>query len=103
MADLKSLLQITNEAIIRDTPFINQIKTDLISAIDNCMLLETEYYVEYDINAAVSAAAGQLQKDRIKNYIIDMLKNKGYTADMRTISSTEKLVVTWVIANLSIS
>jgi hypothetical protein len=103
MPELKTLLQLTNEAIVRDTPFIDTIKADLVSAIDNVMLLETEYYVEYDINTTVSTADGPLQKTRIKNYILDMLKTKGYRADLRQISSVEKLVVTWTISSLSIS
>ena len=103
MAELKTLLQLTNEANIRDTPFIDAIKAALISAIDNCMLLETEYYIEYDINTAVSTADGPLQKTRIKNAILDMLKAKGYRADLREINSVELLVVTWTISSLSIS
>ena len=103
MPELKNLLQLTSEAAVRDTPFINIIKAALVSGIDNVMLLETNYYLEYDINAALVTADGPLQQTRIKNNILDMLHNKGYRADLRVVTTIELLVITWTIDSLSIS
>lgn len=106
MSDFKSLLKLTQEAQLRDAPFITTIKEEVTSLIDAAMLTETEYRVEYDINAVLETTDGPLQTTRIQNTILSLLLGKGYRA---TISTTEAspdnpmLVVTWTIATLTAS
>lgn len=103
MADIKTLLKLTEEARLRDQPFIDIIDAELITAIDAAMSSEIEYKVEYDINTVLITTDGPLQTQRIKNVIIDSLKSKGYRAAMTIIATVDTLVITWTINTLTTS
>lgn len=103
MSDPKNIRVLTAEAAVRDQPFIDIINAELIIAIDAAILLETEYKVEYDINATLVGTDGPLQTERITNSVIKKLKSLGYKAAMRTPVLTELLVITWTIAELSVA
>jgi len=104
MTDIKTLLKLTQEAKTKDQPFVDTITTAVSAEIDSAMAIETEYRVEYDINAELVTTDGPLQTTRIQNTILADLKTKGYRA---TISFTELsptvelLVITWTVATLT--
>lgn len=102
MADLKNIKTLTEETLLRDQPFIDSIKNDLSLAIDSATQSETEYKVEYDIEAALNGTSGPLQEQRIKNYILKRLKELGYRAKITT-DTLPMLEVTWTIAELSVA
>ena len=106
MADIKTLLKLTQEARVKDQPFIDTITAELIIAIDAAMASETEYRVEYDINASLVTTDGPLQISRLQNYFLDQLKTRGYRAVISTTELSpvdEMLVITWTVATLTTS
>lgn len=103
MADPKNIRVLTAEAAARDQVFLDIIYPELIIAIDAAILAETEYKVEYDINTTLAGTDGPLQIERITNTVIKKLKSLGYRASMQTPDTTELLVVTWTIAELSVA
>lgn len=103
MADPKNIRVLTAEAAARDQVFLDIIYPELIIAIDAAILAEIEYKVEYDINTTLAGTDGPLQIERITNTVIKKLKSLGYRASMQTPDTTELLVVTWTIAELSVA
>ncbi len=103
MADPKNIRVLTADAALRDQPFIDIINAELIIAIDAATVAETEYRIEYDINAVLVGTDGPLQITRIQNSIMKGLHKLGYRAAMGTPVATEVLIVTWVIAELTIA
>ena len=104
MSDIKSILQLTQEAQVRDQPFIDTITPVLISLIDGAMTLDTEYRIEYDIQAALVSTDGPLQMTRVVNYFLTTLKTKGYRAIMSLTDlspTVQVLVITWTVATLT--
>lgn len=104
MSDFKSLLTLAAELQVRDQPFIDTIKTDLIVLIDATTLAEIEYKVEYDINTTLLSTDGPLQVTRIQNNVLNSLRVKGYrtfisVTDLSPIDPM--LVITWKLAELS--
>lgn len=104
MTDIKTLLKLTQEAKVKDQPFVDAITTAVSAEIDNAMAVETEYRVEYDINAELVTTDGPLQTTRIQNTILADLKTKGYRAKITTTELSPNdpmLVITWTVATLT--
>lgn len=108
MAEIKTLLTITQETLERDQPFVDTITAEIISAINSTMEAEIEYKVIYDINSALTETSGPIQITRIKNYFLETLKSKGYRAyladtEIEPFVFSERLIITWTIAGLRTS
>lgn len=100
MAEIKSLLKLTEEVKAKDQPIIDVINNEISLEIDSVMASEIEYKVEYNINTSLLVCDGPLQQERIRTIIIDGLKSKGYRAVM---NSDDLLSITWTINNLTTS
>jgi hypothetical protein len=101
MAELKNIKQLTKEAQQRDQPFINNINDELNNLIDQITSQEEEYKLLYNITTPLVSTSGPLQKQRIKNLIIDSLKSKGYKVKLIEDNNLEYLEITWTIATLN--
>lgn len=99
MADFKSILTLNKEAEEKDLPFLDIIKTDLITLIDAANQAEIEYKVVYDMTTPLSGL-GPLQQERIKLKIVKRLRDLSYKADFTT---DFELTIQWTIATLSTS
>lgn len=100
MAEIKSLLKLTEETRAKDLPIINSINNEISLEIDSVMASEIEYKVEYNIGTSLLVCDGPLQKERIRTIVMDGLKAKGYRASMQ---DEDILLITWTINNLSVS
>ena len=100
MSEYKSILQLTKEADLRDQPYLDTIKSDLIAAIDTATIGEVEYKVIYDIDAIISTLL-PLQQQRITLKVIRILKELNYAQPF--IDENGKLTFTWTITTLTSS
>lgn len=96
MADFKTILALNAEADLKDTPYYDQMKTDIIALIDAANLAETEYVITYDITSVVSTL-GSLQQERLKLKLVKRLRDLSYQA----VFSDNIITISWTIATLS--
>src|ERR1039458_4332258 len=97
MAEIPTLLQLTNDTNNRDSLLLEIIKTAIAAGIEAATTAEIQYLYLYDINATLLAnSAGPLQQTRLIAETIQMLLDKSYSAFMNS-SVPPLLQISWTI------